>query len=49
MKWTCCECTADDDIQEEEESRDGDVHGDDNKETIMFMTMMFMTITTKRR
>jgi hypothetical protein len=39
MKKTCCKCTADGDIQEEE-SRDGDVQDDDNKETIMFMTMI---------
>jgi len=39
MKQTCCERTADDDIQEEQ-SRDGDVQDDDNNETIMFMPMI---------
>jgi hypothetical protein len=40
MKQTCCECTADGDVQEEE-SRNGDVHDDDNKETMMIMRQWY--------
>jgi hypothetical protein len=39
MKYTFCECTADDGIHEEE-SRDGDIQDDDNNETAMFMTVI---------